>query len=137
MFNAQSLQIQPRDGTGKDPRLARTDTSLLREENGIFYKKIPKVDYGRYKVLTEQEELEEMARTNEIQQSMLTVSGATKQIGKIRTRAPMFGGSSRKTQIESKRWDKSIKSATSGQLGASSTISRLVNNSAKNNGIEG
>ena len=50
MFNVQSLQIALayRDDIGKDPRLAKTDTSTLQcDENGILYKKLPTVDWGR------------------------------------------------------------------------------------------
>lgn len=135
MMNLQTLNMPPRDWRGRDPRQAKTDeTKLMVGSDGILYKPLPKADWNRYKILTPEEEAAELARSREISSNMLkTKSRLTRKAS-----TPSFTQSSRKTQVENKKFDKmmtqaslensnTFKEARAGSMEA--TISKLSRNS--------
>jgi hypothetical protein len=131
-FNIQTLNIQPRDTSSRDPRLAKTDESRLsRGSDGILYKQIPTKDWGRYKISTAQDEADDLSRTEEIKANIAAMRGKSRVSGGRTTTftPPMFGSTSRSKQIESKKWETQKSKASKGdEKGLSSTMSRLAEN---------
>eukprot|EP01033_Poteriospumella_lacustris_P000035 gene35-22_t len=117
----QSLFIPPR--AGEDPRIAQVDrTRMSMGADGKYYKLLDSRDWSRYQVLSDEEVKEEIRRSTQTKENMMTLTGKFKdghykEKTGIKFLPPQMGTASKSRKIEKRAWEKDMLAASTNQMG--------------------
>lgn len=108
-------------------QIAQTDrTRLSMGRDGKYYKMLDSRDWGLFHVLSDEEMQEEIRRSVEIKENMMTLTGQFKDghykeaPKSIKFVPPQMGTASKSRKIERRRWQKDMKAMKSGDLSGTS-----------------
>lgn len=102
-------------------QIARTDrTEFQTGKDGKYYRMLDKKDWNKYHILSETEEAEEILKSQEIRENMLTMSGHVKNGHLSRTKssgikviAPQIGTANSSRRKDTIKWERELNMANS------------------------